>query len=215
MLRESRAETTEDRLDNLEELIQLAGELHTARELLDHAALATGGPDENLTGRVRLMTLHKSKGLEFPHVFLPAWEEGIFPPEYGDASEERRLAFMAITRGMRRVTISHADFRRGPARVSRFIVDIPEAYRVVGWLRGPRRASSPPVTRVHRGVAAASLLHRTGEIESENKRADHAGSISGLARPRSLRRGGHLPPDIVARETGDENSNHEMEPSLF
>ena len=49
---------------------------HTARELLDHAALSTGGPDEEETGRVQLMTLHKAKGLEFPHVFLPAWKRG-------------------------------------------------------------------------------------------------------------------------------------------
>ena len=59
------------------------------------------------------MTLHKGKGLEFPHVFLPAWEAGSFPPDYGDLSEERRLAYVAITRGMRRVTITHCDFRRG------------------------------------------------------------------------------------------------------
>ncbi|HEY2610124.1 MAG TPA: UvrD-helicase domain-containing protein, partial [Reyranella sp.] len=89
MLRESRAETTEGRLENLQELVQLAGGFHTARELLDHAALSTGGPDEEKTGRVQLMTLHKAKGLEFPHVFLPAWEAGVFPPDYGDPAEER------------------------------------------------------------------------------------------------------------------------------
>src|SRR5438552_3877327 len=47
-------------------------------QLLDHAALATGGPDEEKTGRVQLMTLHKAKGLEFLHVFLPTWEAGVF-----------------------------------------------------------------------------------------------------------------------------------------
>ena len=137
MLRESRAETTEERLDNIQELIQLAGSFHTARELLDHAALATGGPDEDATDRVRLMTLHKGKGLEFGHVFLPAWEQGVFPPDYGDASEERRLAYVAITRGMRRVTISHCDFRRGYATPSCFLADIPQQNRVNGWLRAP------------------------------------------------------------------------------
>jgi DNA helicase-2/ATP-dependent DNA helicase PcrA len=71
MLRESRAEATEGRLENLQELVQLAGSFNTARELLDHAALSTGGPDEEKTGRVQLMTLHKAKGLEFAHVFLP------------------------------------------------------------------------------------------------------------------------------------------------
>src|SRR3984893_14599659 len=64
MLRESRAETTEGRLENLQELMQLAGGFDTAREPLDHAALSTGGPDEEETGRVQLMTLHKAKGPE-------------------------------------------------------------------------------------------------------------------------------------------------------
>ena len=115
MLRQSKAETTEDRLENLQELIQLAGGFHTARELLDHATLATGGPGEDDTARVRLMTLHRAKGLEFTHVFLPAWEDGLFPPSYGDFAEERRLAYVALTRGMRRITISHCAFRRGHA----------------------------------------------------------------------------------------------------
>jgi DNA helicase-2/ATP-dependent DNA helicase PcrA len=75
--------TTEGRLENLQELVQLAGGFRTARELLDHAALSTGGPDEEETGRVQLMTLH---------VFLPAWEAGVFPPDYGDPAEERQLA---------------------------------------------------------------------------------------------------------------------------
>ena len=137
MLRDSRAETTEGRLDNVQELIQLAGQFHSARELLDHAALSTGGPDEEETERVRLMTMHKGKGLEFPHVFLPAWEAGLFPPDYGDRSEERRLAYVAITRGMQRISISHCEFRRGYTAPSCFIDDIPHQHRVDGWLRRP------------------------------------------------------------------------------
>jgi DNA helicase-2/ATP-dependent DNA helicase PcrA len=82
------------------------------------------------------MTMHKGKGLEFPHVFLPAWEAGTFPPDYGDISEERRLGYVAITRGMRRVTITHCEFRRGYTTPSSFIEDLPAANRVSGWLRG-------------------------------------------------------------------------------
>ena len=114
MLRDSKAETTEDRLENLAELLELAGSFHTARDLLDHAALATSRPGEDETARVRLMTLHKAKGLEFPQVFLPAWEAGAFPSDYSDRDEERRLAYVALTRGMRRITISYCGFRRGP-----------------------------------------------------------------------------------------------------
>ncbi len=83
------------------------------------------------------MTLHKGKGLEFPQVFLPAWEAGCFPPDYCDLAEERWLAYVAITRGMGRVTISHSAFRRGPARPSCFLDDVPYGDRVLGWLRGP------------------------------------------------------------------------------
>jgi DNA helicase II / ATP-dependent DNA helicase PcrA len=159
MLRDSKAETTEGRLENVQELIQLAGSFHTARELLDHAALSTSGPKEGNADQVRLMTLHKGKGLEFPHVFLPAWEAGSFPPDYGDLPEERRLAYVAITRGMRRVTITHCDFRRGSASPSCFIADLPGESRSDGWLRGfdglTARQTDP--SRIDRASAAALM----------------------------------------------------------
>ena len=157
MLRESKAETMEDRLENLQELIGLAGDFHTARELLDHAALSTSGPQDESTDRVRLMTMHKGKGLEFPHVFLPGWEAGTFPPDYGDIAEERRLGYVAITRGMRRVTITHCEFRRGYAVPSSFIDDLPAESRVRGWLRGradPFDSGRPPQRRLEASVSA-------------------------------------------------------------
>jgi DNA helicase-2/ATP-dependent DNA helicase PcrA len=136
MLRASRAESTEGRLENIQELIQLAGSFHSARDLLDHAALATNGPDEeHAGGQVSMMTLHRAKGLEFTHVFLPAWEVRVVPSQYGDFAEERRLAYVALTRGMRRVTISHSEYRRGSGNASPFIEDIPATHRVDGWLR--------------------------------------------------------------------------------
>ena len=138
MLRESRAEAMEARLDNLQELIQLAGSFHNGRELLDHAALASAAPGEDATDTVKLLTLHRAKGLEFPHVFLVAFENGILPPPYGDPDEERRLAYVGVTRGMARVTISHAGFSRGPTLPSDFLADIPPDNRVDGWLSRAR-----------------------------------------------------------------------------
>ena len=161
MLRDSKAETTEGRLENVQELIALAGSFHTARELLDHAALSTSGPKEGNADQVRLMTLHKGKGLEFPHVFLPAWEAGSFPPDYGDLSEERRLAYVAITRGMRRVTITHCDFRRGYTSPSCFIADLPPESRSDGWLRGSAFTRQNEPSRIDR-AAAAALLRQFG-----------------------------------------------------
>jgi ATP-dependent exoDNAse (exonuclease V) beta subunit len=74
--------------------------------------------------------LHKAKGLEFLHVFLPAFEAGIIPSSYGDVDEERRLAYVALTRGMRQVRISWALYRRGPTEPSPFVDAIPERSRV-------------------------------------------------------------------------------------
>ncbi|MGI4745878.1 MAG: ATP-dependent helicase [Janthinobacterium lividum] len=136
MLRESRAETTEGRLENLQELIVLAGGFHSTHELLDHATLSGQGLKESEGGRVQLMTLHKGKGLEFGHVFLPAWEQGMFPSPWADFAEERRLAYVAITRGMKRVTISHCEFRRGHTQPSCFLADIPLAHSMIG--KAPR-----------------------------------------------------------------------------
>ena len=146
MLRESRAEETVDRLENLQELLTLAGGFHTATELLDHAALASAAPGETVDGRVQLMTLHKGKGLEFPHVFLAGWDTGAFPSAYGDHDEERRLAYVALTRGMQRVSVTHVSYRGSFARPSPFIEDIPAADRVAGWLRAqPDRGTLGPI----------------------------------------------------------------------
>lgn len=153
MLRASKAEGSEGRLENLAELVQLAGGFHSATDLLEHAALAAGtdlGTHEAAAScrdgaedRVSLMTLHRSKELEYHAVFLPAWEDGILPSSYGDLSEERRLAYVALTRGMRRVTISHCAWRRGPALPSPFLLDIPADTRTAGWIDQHRAVFVP------------------------------------------------------------------------
>ena len=144
-LRDSRAETVEGRLENLAELVLLAGGFHSAAELLEHAALASAAPGEDAEGRVQLLTLHRAKGLEFAHVFLPAWNTTVFPSQYGEAAEERRLAYVALTRGKERVAVSYAEFRRGYVEPSPFLDDIPSDNRHEGWLRPevrrPTRAS--------------------------------------------------------------------------
>lgn len=143
-LRASRAEDAETRLENLGEVVALAGSFGSPRELLDHAALAAGAPGEDGGGRVRLMTIHRAKGLEFPHVYLVAWEEGVLPSAYGDPEEERRLAYVALTRGMRRVTVTRAAFRRGPARPSPFLAEIPGAHLHAGWLHAAAATRPEP-----------------------------------------------------------------------
>lgn len=151
-LRESREAKAEDRLANLHELIELVGKFRSVAHLMDHLALAAGDlrpPSSPTTttaassspttpadpnDRVRLMTLHRSKGLEFPIVFLPAWEDTIFPSPRAladgpdSAAEERRLAFVGLTRAKRKVIILHARQRHAaapPANPTPFIYDLP------------------------------------------------------------------------------------------
>jgi DNA helicase-2/ATP-dependent DNA helicase PcrA len=124
------------------------------------------------------MTLHKSKGLEFAHVFLPAWETGMFPSQYGDIDEERRLADVALTRAMRRATISHAEFRRGFAGPSRFIADIPDAHQVVGWLRD--QATPDRARRKTKTVAKAdAILARIADPAPEAPAAESLRTTDG------------------------------------
>ncbi len=127
------------RLDNLKELVRALAEFDTLAGFLDHVSLVMEN-EENAEGdRVSLMTLHAAKGLEFDTVFLPGWEEGLFPSQRTmDESgakgleEERRLAYVGLTRARRRAIISHAANRRIYANwqssiPSRFIAELPDA----------------------------------------------------------------------------------------
>ncbi|UFN51335.1 UvrD-helicase domain-containing protein [Roseomonas sp. OT10] len=138
MWKQDKSPEAPGRLENLKELLRAIGEFETLAGFLEHVALVTEN-DENAEGeRVSLMTLHAAKGLEFDLVFLPGWEEGLFPhqralDEGGTKSleEERRLAYVGITRGRRRVIISHAANRRiyanwTTAIPSRFLDELPD-----------------------------------------------------------------------------------------
>ncbi|GBR20134.1 DNA helicase II [Asaia spathodeae NBRC 105894] len=130
-------------LENLHELCALAEAFPTLEALFDHAALGSVRDDADPIGRVKLMTIHGSKGLEFAHVFLPGWEDTLFPSTNAtaDPAEERRLAYVALTRGRRRVSISWCRYRGGrPAAANVFIDDIPQTSRHLGW---PRRRVVP------------------------------------------------------------------------
>jgi len=129
----------ESALENLHELCALAASFSTVEALFDHAALGSVREEGDPVGRVKLMTIHGAKGLEFAHVFLPGWEETLFPSgsATADPAEERRLAYVALTRGRQRVSISWCRFRGPkPSAPSRFIDEIPERSKRSGW---PRR----------------------------------------------------------------------------
>jgi len=138
MLKDKKDLESEGRLENLKELIRGMHDFDNLQGFLEHVALATS-IDQDWNGeKVNLMTIHAAKGLEFDAVFLPGWEEGLFPhqkslEEKGDSAleEERRLAYVGLTRAKKESFISFTLNRiyRGEwvdSLASRFIDELPE-----------------------------------------------------------------------------------------
>jgi DNA helicase-2/ATP-dependent DNA helicase PcrA len=127
------------RLENLKELVRALADFETLSGFLDHVSLVMENDETAEGDRVNLMTLHGAKGLEFDTVFLPGWEEGVFPNQRAldeggvkSLEEERRLAYVGLTRARRRAIVSHAANRRIYANwqssiPSRFIEELPDA----------------------------------------------------------------------------------------
>ena len=156
---ESRDADAPDRLSNIRELLtSVISKYDSLSEFLEQAALMmTDDNDANdtpqNTNTVSIMTIHAAKGLEFDTVFLPAWEEGIFPNDKaineGAIEEERRLAYVAITRARRRCVISNAMMRfvfgsRTYNSPSRFITEMDNRY--LDFQGGAPRAYAPTYT---------------------------------------------------------------------
>ncbi len=128
------------KLENLKELVRSMDDFASLRDYLEHISLVMDAQNTDTEDRVSIMTLHAAKGLEFETVFLPGWEEGLFPHQRSldetgtrGLEEERRLAYVGITRAKRNLTVSFASNRRthgqwSAALPSRFIDEIPEAH---------------------------------------------------------------------------------------
>ncbi len=138
MLKNKKDFENENRIENIKELLNAMKEFDNLESFLEHVALATSLDKQWEGQKVNLMTLHASKGLEFDVVFLPGWEEGLFPhqkslEEKGEKGleEERRLAYVGITRARKNLNISFAmsRFYQGDwidGIVSRFVDELPE-----------------------------------------------------------------------------------------
>jgi DNA helicase-2/ATP-dependent DNA helicase PcrA len=138
MLKEEKTDESRGRLENLNEMLRAIADFENIAAFMEHTSLVMdhdGEPDAR--GYVSLMTLHASKGLEFDAVFLPGWEEGVFPHQKAiteegakGLEEERRIAYVGITRAKKWVCITHAESRRifhefVNSLPSRFIAEIP------------------------------------------------------------------------------------------
>ncbi len=142
------------RLENLKELVSAMADYESLGAFLEHVALVMDNDADAEGERVSLMTLHGAKGLEFDMVFLPGWEEGVFPSrrsvdEAGDKGleEERRLAYVGITRARRVAVISHAAnrsiFGNWQAQIpSRFLDELPASEIIREG--NSQRAQRPP-----------------------------------------------------------------------
>tara|TARA_Y100000590_G_C15189163_1_gene814298 strand:- start:118 stop:660 length:543 start_codon:yes stop_codon:yes gene_type:complete len=138
MLKNKKDLENEGRLENIKELLRGMREFKNLENFLEHVALATSIDEDWKGEKVNLMTIHAAKGLEFDIIFLPGWEEGLFPhqkslEEKGEEAleEERRLAYVGITRAKKQAYISFSmkRFYQGDyidSLNSRFIDELPK-----------------------------------------------------------------------------------------
>ena len=140
MLKNKKDLDNENRLENIKELLSAMKEFDNLESFLEHVSLATSIDQDWEGEKVNMMTMHAAKGLEFDVVFLPGWEEGLFPHQksigekgQNGLEEERRLAYVGITRAKKKAVISFSmnRFYQGDwidSMASRFIEELPEKY---------------------------------------------------------------------------------------
>ena len=140
MLKNKKDLDNENRLENIKELLSAMKEFDNLESFLEHVSLATAVDQEWDGEKINMMTMHGSKGLEFDVVFLPGWEEGLFPHQksieekgHKGLEEERRLAYVGITRAKKKAIISFSmnRFYQGDwidSMASRFIDELPEKH---------------------------------------------------------------------------------------
>ncbi|MEM7745868.1 MAG: UvrD-helicase domain-containing protein [Pseudomonadota bacterium] len=194
------------RLENLKELVQALEEFENLQGFLEHVSLVMDNESEDGTPKVSIMTLHAAKGLEFPCVFLPGWEDGLFPSQRSmdetgqkGVEEERRLAYVGMTRAEEHLTLSFAANRHMYGRwqssmPSRFIDELPPDHVEVltppglyGGSYGAAGASRSPVDT----PAGSVLEERAVQSNTYNspgwRRMNERRGRKGVGSPREAR----------------------------
>ena len=180
MWRDSKAAEAPGRIDNLKELIPALDEFDSLSGFLEHVSLVMEQANEAEGDTVFIMTLHAAKGLEFDTVFLPGWEDELFPSkraldENGAKAleEERRLAYVGLTRARKRVIVSHAQHRHIHGRwvaglPSRFLGELPadevelDGASAAATTWGGRADDASPFRAMQRSFASAPPSDRWG-----------------------------------------------------
>lgn len=140
-LKDEKTEESRGRIENINEMLKAINEFETINEFITHSSLVMDNEtlESDFGGTVKIMTLHAAKGLEFGLVFLPGWEEGIFPHQKSlnkdgekGLEEERRIAYVGITRAKHELYITYAKNRRIFNEIvnslpSRFLAEIPDS----------------------------------------------------------------------------------------
>ncbi|MBD3765656.1 MAG: UvrD-helicase domain-containing protein [Rhodobacterales bacterium] len=193
------------RLENLKELVKALEAFENLQGFLEHVALIMDNDTEEAEQKVTIMTLHAAKGLEFPVVFLPGWEDGLFPSQRAmdetglkGLEEERRLAYVGITRAERFCTISFAANRRVYGQwqsqlPSRFIDELPADHVEVltpPGLYGGGFGAAAPASALESRAARADVYASPGWQRMQARAADRP-----VAQPREAR---HIIIDLTA-----------------
>ena len=224
MLRLEASDESEGRLENLEELVNAAADYDKEeedglRDFIDHAALTSDTDKYDRNAAVTLMTVHSAKGLEFPIVFLVGLEDGIFPHSRSindpkELEEERRLAYVAITRAEKMLYVTHSMRRRVygeeiAAEPSQFLNELPIEL-IEDLTPGPSWLSYAKSSGVQTSRAAAATLRNDDYVPPKKKNLytgqtyNSADAIAEFFRNRGARKEGG---DKVEQEDGETKAN--------
>jgi DNA helicase-2/ATP-dependent DNA helicase PcrA len=228
MLQADKSPQAQSRLDNLKELVRAMGQFGSLNDFLEHVELVMDNAEgSNSHDQVQILTLHSAKGLEWPMVFLPGWEEEVFPSrrsldEQGakGLEEERRLAYVGITRARERAYISFAANRQIYGRwtsvmPSRFVDELPakhvDAISETGYVspgggfygsETPSRWDSPGSTSPLKGGTTGG-----SSLNEGNFRGGYDSPGWRRAQAAAATRGNTRPPDIEGRAFRAEDSD--------